>query len=536
MEQGPEKDHKMLVRKDKRALIFKLQNPTKITTVIPTAKIVLHKGYPLVAVPHRPDECRVLNNLGFKTPDPMRIYYDYPGRFTPFAAQAITASFLTMHDRAFCLNSMGMGKTITTLWAYDYLRSVKQAKRMLVVCPLSTMETTWAQEVFDTFPHLEVAVLHGSLKRRLKLLAQPADIYIINTDGVELIADALKVRDDINLIAVDEIAMYRNASTDRWKALNTIANKQSARKVWGLTGAPIPHEPTDAWAQCRIVVPDSPDVPKYFGPFRDMVMRQATQFKWVPKDNATDTVFRLMQPAIRFALDDCVDLPPEIHLTREVPMTKEQKDAYKDMLAKLRSEYQGGEILAVNDAVKAGKLLQIALGVAYGANHESIIIPAKPRMDELKTIIEESEGKVLVFVPLTGALEHVAAELAKDWTVSVVHGGVSKTKRDEIFKNFQNSDDPHIIVAEPRTMSHGLTLTRATSTVWFGPTNSNDTYIQACARVRRPGQTKTTRIIHLVSSEIEKRMFSRLKNKQAMQGVLLDMFAEEGKELEKSSI
>jgi SNF2 family DNA or RNA helicase len=148
-------------------------------------------------------------------------------------------------------------------------------------------------------------------------------------------------------------------------------------------------------------------------------------------------------------------------------------------------------------------------------------------MDVLKEVIEESEGKVLVFVPLTGALDMVAEELRKDYTVATVHGGTSKADRDTAFHNFQNSDDPHIIVANPGTMSHGLTLTAATTIVWYGPTVSNDTYVQACARVRRPGQTRTTVIVHIVSSDIERRIFERLQGKQRMQNILLDLLKDQ---------
>lgn len=513
----------MLVRTDKRALILRLRNPSRVTTPIPTAKLVTHKGNTYVAVPHRPDEVKVLRNLGFNAPDPMTYYYKWPGRFKPFQAQIETANFLSMHDRAFCLNSMGLGKTVSALWSYDYMRDARMVKKALVVCPLSTMERTWADEVFKTFPHLDAVVLYGSREKRKKLLKQDANVYIINTDGLKTIVDDLKDRPDIDLIIVDEMAMFRNASTDRWKTLNTICNKQTPRRIWALTGAPTPHEPTDAWAQCRIVCPTNPDVPKYFGQFRDNVMKQITTFKWVPRHDAVETVKKVMQPAVRFALDDCIDLPEQTFLTRDVEMTPEQKTAYKAMLEKLMMEYEGGEVLAVNEAVKANKLVQIACGVAYAKDGEYVNIPSKPRIEVLKELIEASEGKVLVFVPLTGVLEHVVRELESEWAVAAIHGGTPKAQRDQIFEDFQKTTDPHVIVANPATMSHGLTLTAATTIVWYAPIHSNDIYEQACARVRRPGQTRTTVIAHIAGSDIERRIYSRLQRKQKLQGSLLEI-------------
>jgi len=513
----------MLVRQDKKALIFKLRNPTRVTIPIPTAKMVTHNGDALVAVPHRPDEVKVLRNLGFNPPDPMAYYYKWPGRFKPFAAQLETANFLSMNDRAFCLNSMGLGKTVTALWTFDYMRDIKLVKRVLVVCPLSTMERTWADEIFKTFPHLDATVLYGSRERRQKLLKQQADIYIINTDGLKTIQTQLKERPDIDLVIVDEIAMFRNAGTDRWKVLNDICNKQAHRRVWGLTGAPTPHEPTDAWAQCRIVCPANPDVPKYFGQFRDTVMKQITQYKWAPRPNAVEIVKKVMQPAVRFALDDCIDLPEQTFVTRDVEMTPEQKLAYKGMLEKLMIEYEGGEVLAVNEAVKANKLVQIACGVAYGKDHETIQIPNKPRIDVLKELIEESEGKVIVFVPLTGVLEHLMTELSPTWQTAAIHGGTPKAERDSIFGEFQNGQNLRVLVANPATMSHGLTLTAATTIIWFAPIHSNDVYEQACARVRRPGQTRTTVIAHIAGSDIERKIYRRLQTKQKLQGALLEI-------------
>jgi SNF2 family DNA or RNA helicase len=519
----------MLIHKEKKAVVLKLRNPSRVTTVIPTAKLVEHKGSTLVAIPHRPDETRVLRNLGFEVPEPMPIHYDWPkvsGRHPPFSAQLDTASFLSMNSRAFCLNGMGTGKTNSALWAYDYLRRTKTVNKVLVVCPLSTMERTWADSAFQTFPHLDCVVLHGTRERRNKLLAQDVDIYVINIDGLSTIKDALAKRPDIDLIVVDELALARNSGTDRWKILNTICNKQAPRRVWGMTGSPTPNAPTDAWAQCKLVTPDNPTMPKYFSAFRDRVMRQITPFKWAARQDANEAVYQMMQPAIRFSLDDCVDLPEQTFITRDVALTKEQDKAYKDMLNKLSTEYAGGQILAVNEAVKANKLIQIACGVAYGTDGEHVVIPSKPRMDVLKEVIEESEGKVIVFVPLTGALESVASELRKDFTVETVHGGTSKTERDRIFSEFQRGLDPRVLVANASTMSHGLTLTAATTIVWYAPVHSNETYEQACARVRRPGQTRTTVIVHIAGTDVERRVYKRLQDKQSMQGVLLDMMKE----------
>jgi len=512
----------MLVWPKKKALILKSRSPERILNTIPTAKTFTVKGVPYVAVPHKLDETRVLRAMGYSAPAPIRHYYDWPGRFKPFAAQLEAASFLSMYPRAFNLSELGTGKSLASLWAYDYLRSIGKARKALVVSPLSTLERTWADEVFQHFPHLECAVLHGTKQKRLKMLELDVDIYIINHDGVKIIEPHLKKRDDIDIIIVDEIAQAaRNAGTDRWKAINKVANRQDVKRMcWGMTGTPTPNAPTDAWAQCRLIVPEK--VPPYFNRFKGQVMKQITQFSWVPKKEATQIVHDVMQPAVRFTRDECLDLPPLMFETREVGMTKEQEKAYKEMVAKLKTEADNGEVTAVNEAVKMAKLVQIACGVVYDNDGNERTIPSTPRIDEVRSIAASAEGKLIVFVPFVSSVNMVASELSKDFTVEVIHGGVKKDERDRIIGAFQKSDNPKILVAQPAAMSHGLTLTAASTIVWYSCVTSNETFEQANGRINRPGQKMNNFIIMLEGTQVEKRIYKRLQNKQKMQGALLD--------------
>ncbi len=512
----------MMVHAKKKAVILKLKDPDKVLKVIPSAKTFKVKGETLTAVPHRIEETKVLRNLGFDVPAPIRHYYEWPGRFKPFDAQREAAAFLSMYDRAFNLSELGTGKSLASLWAYDYLRSIGKANKVLIVSPLSTLERTWADELFHHFPHLTSVVLHGSRDKRIKLLDQDVDVYIINHDGVQIIEPHLKERTDIDLVIIDEIAQAaRNAGTDRWKAINTVVNKHKKPRVcWGMSGTPTPNAPTDAWAQCRLVVPEK--VPPYFNRFKAQVMRQLSQFSWVPKENATEIVKDVMQPSVRFTRDECVDLPPLMYETRTVGLTKEQSKAYKEMLTKLRTEAESGEITAVNEAVKMAKLVQIACGVVYANNGDEVTIPSNPRIDEVREIVSEAEGKVIVFVPFVSSVNMVAQELAKDFSVEVIHGGVKKDERDRIFAAFQKSKDPKVLVAQPAAMSHGLTLTAASTIVWYSCVTSNEVFEQANGRINRPGQKMNNFIIMLEGTAVERRIYTRLQNKQKMQGALLD--------------
>ena len=116
--------------------------------------------------------------------------------------------------------------------------------------------------------------------------------------------------------------------------------------------------------------------------------------------------------------------------------------------------------------------------------------------------------------------------LSEQWSVGVVNGEVSASKRNFIFHNFQHTTDPHVLVAHPATMAHGLTLTSASTIIWYGPVTSNEQYVQANGRIERIGKKHVSNIIHIEATDLEHKMFERLKNKQKLQGLLLDLIKE----------
>lgn len=296
--------------------------------------------------------------------------------------------------------------------------------------------------------------------------------------------------------------------------------------VWGLTGTPTPNAPTDAWGQCRLINPARTTAS--MTAFRDLTMNRITQFKWAPKPEALAIVRDAMQPSIRFERS-LLDLPPTTYLTRDVGLSKEQQAAYTAMMKTMRAQVAAGEITAVNDAVKLGRLLQICAGASYNAEGDPVPLPCEPRIRETIDVIEQAAAKVIVYVPYTAALQHVADELGKHYSVAVVNGATSKNERDSIFSAFQNEDAPHVLVANPGATSHGLTLTAADTIIWFAPVHSNEIWAQANGRITRPGQKRNTRIVCIRGSAAEKRVFTRLRDKGRMQGLLLDMLREEDK-------
>jgi SNF2 family DNA or RNA helicase len=195
------------------------------------------------------------------------------------------------------------------------------------------------------------------------------------------------------------------------------------------------------------------------------------------------------------------------------------------MAAKLRMEFEEQKVVAVNEAVKAQKLVQIACGVVYGKDGEEISLPNDPRIGVVREVIEEAGTKVIVFVPFKGVMRRVVAQLSTDFSVACINGETPKRERDQIFSTFQHTDQLKVLVAQPAAMSHGLTLTAASTVVWYAPITSNEIYTQANARITRPGQKHQQLIVNIEGCEAERRIYSRLQKKQNLQGLLLDLIA-----------
>lgn len=512
----------MLVVERAKALALKLDYPARVLETIPTAKVLRPN---IVVAPHRLDEVRVLRNLGFEAPSPILHYYDWPGKFRPYEHQKDTAAFLTINQRALVLNEIGTGKTQSALWAADYLIQTGQVKKILVVSPLSTLERVWGDAIFFGFPNRKAVVLHGTADRRRKLLNTDADFYIINHDGFPIISEITERMFD--LVIVDEAAVLRNHSTQRYKVLRKWMDKNPETRLWLMTGTPTPNDPTDAWTLARLV--RSPYVPDSFTAFRDQVMMKVGMYKWMPRPNSMEIVKNVLHPAVRYTRDECFDLPDTVVQTRKVELTTEQKKHYQSMIRHLitESNTEAGTITAVNEAVKMQKLVQIACGVAYDDDGANVELDCSPRVNIVKELIEEAGEKVIVFVPLTGTLKMLERELSKHWTIGVVNGSVSSSKRNTIFHNFQNEQDPRVLIAHPATMAHGLTLTSASTVIWYGPITSNEQYVQANGRIERIGKRHVSNVIHIEGTDLEHMMYKRLANKQKLQGLLLDLIQQE---------
>jgi SNF2 family DNA or RNA helicase len=170
-------------------------------------------------------------------------------------------------------------------------------------------------------------------------------------------------------------------------------------------------------------------------------------------------------------------------------------------------------------------LLQVGAGYVYSANPSYVELDSAPRKEKLLEIIEASEHKLIVFAPWRHLINELSKLLdANEIEHAVIHGDI--TKREVIFNDFQNTPRYHVLLAHPQTVHHGLTLTAATTTVWYSPVTSLEVYEQAQARIRRVGQQHKQLFLHFKASPVEAHVYRMLRDKQRLQDAFLALLKE----------
>lgn len=501
-----------------KALLIETPDPTEILSNIKKSTKV--EGGALVHWGMK--EAEALASLKVEdVPSPMLRDYAWTGKYTPFDHQKVTSSFLSLRRRAFCFNEQGTGKTASVIWTADYLIKMGLVKRVLVLCPLSIMKSAWQRDLFTFAMHRGCDVAHGTPSQRKKVIASGVEFVILNFDGLAVVKDEI-IAGGFDLIVVDEANAYKNPQTNRWKVFNQIV-KATDPRLWMLTGTPAAQSPVDAYGLAKLVNPEG--CPPYFGHFRSMVMNKVTQFKWAPKASAPATVHRILQPAIRFEKEDCLDLPPLTYVERDAPLTTQQLKYYKQLLNDMMMEAAGEEVSAVNAATRLNKLLQISGGAVYTDTGEVLEFDVSNRLNVVLEVIEEASNKVLVFVPFTHTIELLRETLERHKiSCGVINGSVSVNKRSDLVQQFQTSKEPHVLLIQPQAASHGLTLTAADTIIWYAPVTSVETYLQANARINRPGQNNPMTIVHITGSPAEERLYTMLRGNIDNHERTIDMY------------
>lgn len=507
----------------------------KVTAALPDARPVQYhaSGMTEIDVPWTLHHMTVLSQMLQPAVSTIFDGYTWPGRDRPFRHQIKIAEFLTRNPRAYCFAEMGTGKTRAALYATDYLMSVGAVRRALVVCPKSLLHSAWESDILRTCIHRTRTVLYGDRAQRAKLAERDTEIDIINFDGVEILGDVLKAK-HYDLIVVDESTAYKTPSTKRWKSLAALVTPQT--RIWALTGTPTPQGPLDAYGQLKLVTPDR--CPRTLTAFRELTQYKVATFIWKNKRDWQATVRNMFQPAIYVRKADCLDLPPVTRVFRDVGLTKAQTQAVKQMAQEMVLDFDTGhQALAANAAVLHGKLRQIYAGAIYAQDGSALSIDNAARIEETVELVRRvraeaaadptpgrPHSKALVFVPFKHVMTVLADELKKHFDVAVISGDTTVPERKHILEKFQDTPDIDVILAIPEAFSHGVTATAASLTIWYAPPARTETYLQACERTDRPGQTRNQTIVHLYGDNRERSMYQSLIDNKLDQETLLQLY------------
>jgi SNF2 family DNA or RNA helicase len=510
---------------DNKAILLKVRNPDRFTSAISQSAYLgeVSEGVHDLLVKWTFENSVALTDMGVKkVPSSIHKDYTWTGRFTPMAHQKETAGFIVNHKKCFVFLEQGLGKTASAAWAIDYLMKKNAVKRVLIICPLSIMKAAWLRDLFSVLPHRSVGIAHGNQKTRREILTGKYEIVIINFDGIEIVEKEIK-QAGFDMVVVDEANGFKSTTTRRWKSFNRIM--MDIPRLVMMTGTPAAQSPEDAYGLAKLVSPHL--VPTFVSGWKDLVMQKVTTFKWVPRPRANELVHKALQPAIRYTKEECLDLPDIMYATREVPLTVQQQKYYDTMRKQMLFEAAGEEVSAVNAAAKLTKLLQISSGNVYADDGSVVQLDASNRLKELEAVIDESTHKVIVFAPFTHTIDMIEAYLQKQGiTCGVINGSVSAIKRSSLFDSFQDTPDPRVLIIQPQAAAHGVTLTAANTIVWFGPTSSVETYLQANARAHRKGQVNKVTVVMLQGSAVEEKMYTMLNSKINTHTALVDMYKE----------
>lgn len=518
-------------------LYTKLDDKTLLPKLLEIPGAMLVPNTPLVGFPHNLHTVQWLMSLGVELeniPHPI----DNPavfkpaklkGKYDPFEYQLETARYITMYKNSWILSKMGSGKTASCIWGAELLRATGELGKVIICCPISTINRVWLKEIFDTYPMRSVGIVTGTKAKKIAMLQREFDYYIINHDGLkqEYIMDEIK-RISPTLIILDEATAMKTPGTARFKALKNIYKHLPYVKLWAVTATPAPNGPGDIWAIQTLV--DARTVPPSLKAWKNTTEWKVDMYKWVPKPEAAELVKQAMWPAILFARDDIPSIgkPVEYH----ADLTPLQKTIFNQVKTEMIAEYKAEKdhtILAVNAAVKMSKLLQICSGNVYDINQDNVALPNIARLSIITQVLTEiganTETKCIVFVPFKNAQREIHRFLtAAGYNTALVNGDVKGKERDEIFRRFEDEDEIRVLVAHPKVAAHGLTLIRASTIIWYGPFFSLELYEQGNGRIARIGQEQDLQLVHIGSHEIEWGVYQTLQSKGDNQNKVLAMY------------
>jgi len=427
--------------------------------------------------------------------------------------------------------SMGMGKTLTVLDAANDLFEAGEIKGVLVLAPLRVSLLTWPAEIEKWFPSRTYCNLRDPKQLQRVLDGERFHYYLANFEalisrdvtrkGVRkhyagLVEKLIWKNDDLpfDMVVFDELTKLKNPTSSTLKTLKPFLGT-FARRV-GLTGTPVPNSYLDLWSQIFAI-----DVGQRLGAtyynFRSRWFEADwSGYNWSLRPGAKETIdAKVAEVALTLRASDYLEVPDTDFIDIDVPLPPAARRQYAKLEKELLVLLEGDdtEIVALNGAVLAGKLLQICSGFIYD-EERNVHCVHEARVKKLVKLVKSINEPVLI----ASVFRHEKEAILRE-----VPGCVAW---DDSILDDWNSGTIKAIVADPRSIGHGLNLQDGGSTViWFSQNWSRETRDQFNERVcgvRALRSGKTPQVYSLLAPEtIDSAVQETLRSKELTQSSLL---------------
>ena len=439
-------------------------------------------------------------------------------RYIPYEYQAYAKRFIDEHEACALLLDMGLGKTVITLTSVKGLLERGEVRKVLIIAPLRVAQTTWPSEIakWDHLKGLTYKVATGTEKQRIAALGEKADIYIINRENVDWLINNNAVRFDFDMVVVDELSSFKSHQAKRFKSLLKVRWK--IKRIVGLTGTPSSNGLMDLWAEYKLL-DQGERLGRYITHYRDKYFvpdkRNANViFSYKLKPFAEQCIYDAVRDiTISMKCTDYLRMPELINNYVEVELDSKESEAYQTLKKEMIVEVIGeGEVDAINSAVLASKLLQMANGAVYGEGKKVINIHDR-KLDALEDLIEAANGKPVL---IAYWYKHDLSRIKERFPCREIltDGDITDWNEGRI----------QIGLIHPASCSMGLNLQQGGSTlIWFGLTWSLELYEQTNARLWRQGQKDNVVIHHIVTKNtMDEKVLKALESKCEVQDALID--------------
>lgn len=322
-------------------------------------------------------------------------------------------------------------------------------------------------------------------------------------------------------MAIDESTTIKTPTAKRAKNVVKVGTHAQYRRI--MTGSPVTRSPMDLYQQCDFLSNECLDSPSFYA-FRaryailvEKHMGSHSFKKIVGYRKLDELKEKLDRFSYRITKDECLDLPPKVFIKREVQLTKEQLKAYEEMKTLALAMFDGGLTTTVNALTQLMRLHQITCGHSKLDDGTEISIPTK-RTEELLSVIEETSGKVIIWANYRHDIESIKLELQKEYGMAAVgtyYGDTDDEERRRVVREFQDPESElRFFVGNPRTGGYGLTLTAASTVVYYSNSFDLEVRLQSEDRAHRIGQTKSVTYVDLmVPGTIDEKIVRALRDK-----------------------